>query len=54
MIQKSGRPILIKSVRSARHIHQLMVAEAPTWVLKELVKWMRAFFLAGKKEVNGG
>jgi hypothetical protein len=54
MIQKSGRLILLKSVISARPIHQLMVAEAPTWVLEELVKWMRAFFWAGKKEVNGG
>jgi hypothetical protein len=31
-----------------------MLAEAPAWVLEELVKWMRAFFWAGKKEVNGG
>jgi hypothetical protein len=54
MIQKSGRLILIKSVISARPVHQLMVAEAPAWVLEELVKWMRAFFWAGKKEVNGG
>jgi hypothetical protein len=54
MIQKSGRLILIKSVISARPIHQLLVAEAPAWVLEELVKWMRAFFWAGKKEVNGG
>jgi hypothetical protein len=54
MVQKSGRLILIKSVISARPIHQLMVAEAPAWVLEELVKWMRAFFWAGKKEVNGG
>jgi hypothetical protein len=44
MIQKSWRLILIKSVISARPIHQLMVAEAPTWVHEELVKWMRAFF----------
>jgi hypothetical protein len=54
MIQRSGRLILIKSVMSARPIHQLMVAEAPAWVLEELVKWMRAFFWAGKKEVHGG
>jgi hypothetical protein len=40
MIQKSGRLILIKLVISARPIHQLMVAEAPAWVLEELVKWM--------------
>jgi hypothetical protein len=52
MIQKSGRLILIKSVISVWPIHQLMVAEAPTWVLEELVKWMRAFFWA-RKEVNG-
>jgi hypothetical protein len=34
MIQKSGRLILIKSVISARPVHQLMVAEAPAWVLE--------------------
>ncbi|XP_071683699.1 uncharacterized protein [Lolium perenne] len=54
MIQKSGRLILIKSFISVRPIHQLMVAEARVWVIDELVKWMRAFFWAGKKEVNGG
>jgi hypothetical protein len=43
MIEKSGRLILIKSVISARPIHQLIVEEAPAWVLEELVKWMRAF-----------
>jgi hypothetical protein len=31
-----------------------MVEEAPAWVHEELVKWMTAFFWAGKKEVNGG
>jgi hypothetical protein len=30
-----------------------MVAEAPAWVLEELARWMRAFFWAGKKEING-
>jgi hypothetical protein len=54
MIQKSGRLVLVKSVISARPIHQLMVAEAPAWVLEELARWMRAFFWAGKKEINGG
>jgi hypothetical protein len=53
MIQKSGRLILIKSVISARLIHQLLVAEAPAWVLEEIVKWLCAFFWAGKKEVHG-
>jgi hypothetical protein len=54
MIQKSGRLVLVKSVISARPIHQLMVAEAPAWVPEELARWMRAFFWAGKKEINGG
>jgi hypothetical protein len=54
MIQKAGRLILIKSVITARPIHQMIVAEAPVWVLDEIVKWLRAFFWAGKKQVNGG
>jgi hypothetical protein len=52
MIQKSGRLILIKSVISARPINQFMVTETPAWVVEELVKWMRAFFWAGKNEVT--
>ncbi|KAM0866294.1 hypothetical protein ACQ4PT_042721 [Festuca glaucescens] len=54
MIEKSGRLILIKSVIAAHPIHHLLVAEAPAWALEEIVKWMRAFFWAGKKEVHGG
>jgi hypothetical protein len=54
MIQKAGRLTFIKSVITARPIHQLLVAEAPAWVREEIVKWIRAFFWAGKKEVHGG
>jgi hypothetical protein len=50
MIEKSGR----KSVIAARPTHHLLVAGAPTWVMEEIVKWMRAFFWGGKKEVHGG
>jgi exonuclease III len=54
LIQRQGRLILIKSVSSARPIHQLMVLKAPAWVFEEIEKWMRAFFWAGKDKVNGG
>ncbi|KAM0838180.1 hypothetical protein ACQ4PT_061150 [Festuca glaucescens] len=36
MIARSGRLILIKSVVTARSIHQFLVAEAPDWMLEEL------------------
>ncbi|XP_071674511.1 uncharacterized protein [Lolium perenne] len=32
----------------------MVVAEAPAWLLEEINKWMRAFFWAGKDEVQGG
>jgi hypothetical protein len=54
MIARDGRLILIKTVVSAKPIHQLMVAEAPGWMLDEVEKWERAFFWVGKNKVNGG
>jgi hypothetical protein len=37
----------------ARVIHQLLVAEAPMWLLDEIDKWLRSFFWTGKKAANG-
>jgi hypothetical protein len=45
---------LIKTVVAAKPIHQLMVAEAPAWLLDEVEGWERAFFWAGKRKVHGG
>jgi hypothetical protein len=54
LIDRAGRLILIKAVIMARPIHQLLIAEAPVWLLEEIVKWARAFFWAGKQEISGG
>jgi mannosylglycoprotein endo-beta-mannosidase len=54
LIKKEGRLVLINSVVSARAVHQLVVAEAPMWLLEEINRWMRAFFWAGKDRVTGG
>ena len=48
------RLILIKSVVTTRPVHHLLETEAPTWLLEEVNKWLRAFFWAGKEKVNGG
>jgi hypothetical protein len=53
-IAKEGRLVLIKSVISARPLHQLLITDAPVWLLYEVNKWARAFFWARKEEVNGG
>jgi hypothetical protein len=54
MIARDGRLTLIKSVFGAKPIHLMLIAEAPLWALEEIYKWMRGFFWAGKKKVNGG
>ncbi|KAM0853896.1 hypothetical protein ACQ4PT_050778 [Festuca glaucescens] len=54
LIRREGRLVLINSVVAARAVHQMVVAEAPVWLLEEINKWMRAFFWAGKDEVHGG
>jgi hypothetical protein len=53
-IAKEGRLALIKSVISARPLQQLLIADAPVWLLYEVNKWARAFFWARKEEVNDG
>ena len=54
LIHRPGRLVLIKSVVSARPIHQLMILEAPAWVFEEINGWMPSFFWAGKEKSNGG
>jgi mannosylglycoprotein endo-beta-mannosidase len=39
---------------SARAVHQLLVAEAPAWLLEEMNKIFRGFFWAAKERANGG
>ena len=53
-IQRSGRLVLIKSVVTARPVHQLLIMDAPDWVFKEIDAWMRMFLWAGKDKTNGG
>jgi hypothetical protein len=54
LIGREGRLTLIKTVVAAKPIHQVMVAEAPAWLLDEVEGWERAFFWAGKRKVHGG
>jgi hypothetical protein len=54
LIDRVGRLTLIKAAIMAKPIHQLLIAEAPVWLLEEIVKWARAFFWAGKQGVSGG
>jgi hypothetical protein len=44
LIAREGQLLLIKTVEAAKPIHQLLVAEAPIWVLDEIGKWQRFFF----------
>ncbi|KAE8798457.1 Serine/threonine-protein kinase CTR1 [Hordeum vulgare] len=54
IIQRPGRLILVKSVISARPVHQLLMLNAPTWVFEEIDKWLKVFFWARKEKANGG
>ncbi|KAM0931418.1 hypothetical protein ACQ4PT_000437 [Festuca glaucescens] len=54
MVRKEGRLVLIKSVLSARAIHHLLVEEAPSWLLDEIIKCITTFFWAVKNELRGG
>jgi hypothetical protein len=54
MIARQGRLILIKMVVAAKAIQQLLVADAPVWMLEEIEKWQQGFFWAGKESTNGG
>jgi hypothetical protein len=38
----------------ARHLHHLLVSEAPAWLLEEINKDLRGFFWAGKECANVG
>ena len=50
LIAREGSLVLIKAVIAAKAVHQLLVAEAPVWMLEEIKGWMRSFLWAGKKE----
>jgi hypothetical protein len=54
MIARPGRLVLIKFVIAARPLHQLLILEAPVWLLEEIGKSMRGFFWAAKERANGG
>ncbi|KAM0890036.1 hypothetical protein ACQ4PT_027328 [Festuca glaucescens] len=54
LVRREGRLVLINSVVAIRAVHQMVVAEAPVWLLEEINKWMRAFFWGGKDDVRGG
>jgi hypothetical protein len=54
LIAKQGRLILIKTVIAAKPIHQVLVEDAPVWMLEAIEKWQRSFFWAGKETANGG
>jgi hypothetical protein len=40
MIARPGRLILIKNVVLARLVHQLLVVDAPVWLLEEVIMWI--------------
>jgi hypothetical protein len=44
MIARPGRLVLIKFVIAARPLHQLLILEAPVWLLEDIGKSMRGFF----------
>jgi hypothetical protein len=54
LIAREGRLMLIKTIVAAKPVHQMLVAEAPAWVLEEINKWQRAFFWVAKDHVSGG
>jgi hypothetical protein len=44
MIARPGRLVLVKYVMAARPLHQLLILEAPVWLLEEIGKSMRGFY----------
>ena len=44
LIERAGRLTLIKTVITAKPVHQLLVIDAPIWAIKEVEKWLKAFF----------
>jgi hypothetical protein len=54
MTGREGHLTLIKSELTAQTIYQLLIADAPVWLLDKMNKGLRTFFWAGKKEVHGG
>jgi hypothetical protein len=54
LIAKPGRLVLIKAVMCARPTHNLLISEAPAWLIQEVEKRLRGFFWAGSEKANGG
>jgi hypothetical protein len=53
LIARPGRSVLIKAVMSARPIHNLLIDEAPCWLLEEVGRGFRGFFWSAKDKANG-
>jgi hypothetical protein len=54
LIARPGRLVLVKAVISARPVHQMLVAEAPCWLLDEVEKSCRGIFWSNKDRASGG
>jgi hypothetical protein len=49
MIDRAGRLTLIKTVMMARPVHHMLVDNPPVWLLEEVMKHLRSFFLGWAK-----
>jgi hypothetical protein len=54
LITKPGRLVLIKAVMCARPTHNLLISEAPAWLIQEVEKRFRGFFWAASERASGG
>ncbi|KAM0872012.1 hypothetical protein ACQ4PT_039010 [Festuca glaucescens] len=54
LIAKPGRLELIKAVVCAWPTHNLLISEAPAWLIQEVEKRLRGFFWAASERANGG
>jgi hypothetical protein len=54
LIARLGRLVLVKAVISARPVHQMLVAEAPGWLLDEVDRCCRGLFWSDKDKAHGG
>jgi hypothetical protein len=54
LIAHPGRLVLVKEVISARPVHQMLVAEAPGWLLEEVDRTCRGLFWSDKDRAHGG
>jgi hypothetical protein len=54
LITKPGRLVLIKAVMCARPTHNLLISEAPAWLIQEVEKHFHGFFWAASERASGG